>query len=194
MTQASEDDERRLASAGERWFALHVRSNCENLVLAHLRERGYAEFCPSFTTTRQWSDRKKVIRRFLFPGYIFCRLDLRDRLPVLKLPGVIGFVGSRNQPTPIPDGEIASVRTMAESGLGAKPWPFLSAGQTILIERGPLAGLEGILQQEKNTWCLVVTVQLLKRSISVQIDRSWVRPVTARRLRWHLAPEPRLSP
>jgi transcription antitermination factor NusG len=160
------------------WFALRVRSNHERVTATHLRERGFEEFSPAYKTKRQWSDRKKVIEQFLFPGYVFCRFNPQDRLPLLRMPGVVGIVGFGKGPSPIPDQEIEHVRTMVQSGLLVTPWPFLAAGQTVLIERGPLSGVEGILQEVKGTYRLVVSVHLLQRSVSAEVERSWVRPLS----------------
>jgi transcription antitermination factor NusG len=159
------------------WFALRVRSNYERMAALHLRQRGFEEFSPTYKSERQWSDRKKQIDAFLFPGYVFCRLNPNDRLPVLSVPGAVGLVGFGKGPTAIPENEIESVRRMVGSGLLVAPWPFLSAGQTVLIEKGPLRGVEGMLKEVKKTFRLVVSVHLLQRSVSVEIDRSWVRPV-----------------
>jgi transcription termination/antitermination protein NusG len=164
------------------WYALRVRSNHERVAAMHLREQGYEEFCPAYKSERQWSDRKKTMEQFLFPGYVFCRLNPDDRLPVLMMPGVVNVVGFGNQPAAIPDQEIDDVRKMIRSGLLVTPWPFLSVGQTVVLERGPLAGVEGILQQIKKTFRLVVSVQLLQRSVSTEVDRAWVRPVSASRM------------
>jgi transcriptional antiterminator NusG len=159
------------------WLALRVRSNHERVASVHLRDRGYEEFSPSYKTERQWSDRKKTVERSLFPGYVFCRLDPSNRLPVLTIPGVVGLVGFGGWPTPIPDHEIEYIRTMVRSGLLITPWPFLGPGQAVLIERGPLTGVEGVLQSIKGHLRLVVSINLLQRSVSTEVDRSWVRPV-----------------
>src|ERR1700694_5378641 len=161
------------------WFAVRVRSNQEHMAGMHLADRGYEEFTPSHTVERRWSDRKKEIEQFLFPGYVFCRVDPQNRLPVLTAPGVIGLVGCGRIPTPIPDDEIERIRRMVQSGLLVSPWPFLQAGQTVLIERGPLTGVEGILEEVKGKCRLVVSINLLRRSISAEVDRHWVRPVKA---------------
>jgi transcription antitermination factor NusG len=159
------------------WFAVRVRSNFERIAVTHLRERGYEEFAPSHKTERQWSDRKKEIDQFLFPGYVFCRFNPQDRLPVLTAPGVVDVVGWGKIPAPIPDQEIERVRRMVQSGLLVSPWPYLELGQTVLIEHGPLAGMEGILAEVKGRCRLVVSINLLKRSISAEVERSCVRPV-----------------
>jgi transcription antitermination factor NusG len=162
------------------WYAVRVRSNREHLVSVHLREHGYEQFAPSYKVERQWSDRVRKIDRFLFPGYVFCRLDPHDRLPVLMLPGVVDLIGFGKLPAPIPDAEIDRVRKMVESGLPVASWPYLTAGDTVLIESGPLAGLEGILLRTKGKYRLVVSVNLLQRSVAAEIDRGWVRPLRQR--------------
>jgi transcriptional antiterminator NusG len=159
------------------WFALRVRSNYERIAAIHLRDRGFEEFSPSFGTERQWSDRKKTKEQFLFPGYVFCRVNPKNRLPVLTIPGVVRLVGFGKEPCAVPDREIENVRTMIQSGLLVTPWPFLKHGQSVLIERGPLAGLEGIFLNAKGAFRLVVSIDLLQRSISTEVDRDWVRPL-----------------
>ena len=159
------------------WFAVRVRSNNERVAAAHLRDRGYEEFSPCWKTERRWSDRTKEMDQFLFPGYVFCRLDPLDRLPVLTAPGVVDLVGFGKIPAPIPDQEIESILRMVQSGLFVMPWPFLELGHRVLIERGPLAGVEGILDEVKGKCRLVVSVQLLQRSVSAEVDRSWIRPL-----------------
>ena len=160
------------------WFAVRVRSNRERVVSLYLREIGYEEYSPSFVAERQWSDRTKLVDQPLFPGYVFCKLDSTDRLPVLKAPGVVGLVGVGKTPIPIPAVEVERVRRMVTSGLPVMPWPYLHVGQQVLIERGPLAGLEGILERVKNRLRIVVSVTLLQRAVAAEIDRSWVRPVS----------------
>jgi transcriptional antiterminator NusG len=159
------------------WFAVRVRSNFERIAVTHLRERGYEEFAPSHKTERHWSDRKKEVDQFLFPGYVFCRFNPQNRLLVLTAPGVVDVVGWGKIPAPIPDEEIERVRRMVQSGLLVSPWPYLELGQAVLIERGPLAGMEGILVEVKGRCRLVVSINLLKRSISAEVERSCVRPV-----------------
>jgi transcriptional antiterminator NusG len=179
------DERDRVAEHGvresSRWFALRVRSNYERVAQLHLRQRGYEEFAPAYHQERSWSDRKKIVEQFLFPGYVFCRVNPSMRLPVLTIPGVVGLVGFGKIPAPVPDQEIEHVRTMVQSGLLVTPWPFLEIGQGVLIERGPLSGVEGILQEVKGRFRLVVSISLLQRSVSTEIDRNWVRPLPGRR-------------
>lgn len=143
----------------------------------YLREVGFEEYSPTFKAERRWSDRVKLIDQPLFPGYVFCKLDPFDRLPILKAPGVVGVVGVGKTPVAIPAAEMESVRRMVSSGVLVTPWPYLSVGQQVFIERGPLAGLEGLLERERTRLRIVVSVTLLQRAVSAEIDRSWVRPV-----------------
>ena len=159
------------------WFALRLRSNYERTTVAHLRERGYQEFAPSYQVEKRWSDRTKQIEQFLFPGYIFCRFNPNDRLSILTAPGVVDVVGFGKLPERIPDAEIERVRRMVDSGLPVTPYPYVQVGQAVLIERGPLTGVEGILLEVKGKTRLVVSVELLRRSVSAEVDRNAIRPI-----------------
>ena len=160
------------------WFALQVRSRYESLVAAHLGGRGYEWFLPLYESRRRWSDRIEEIEQPLFPGYVFCRLDPFNRLPILTTPGVFQIVGAGKTPLPIDASEIAAIQATIKSGLPSQPWPFLQIGQTVRIEDGPLRGLEGILLESRGHHRLVLSVTLLQRSIAVQLEAASVRPVT----------------
>ena len=114
----------------------------------------------------------------LFPGYLFCRFDVQVRLPILTTLGVISIVGTGKIPVPIPDQEIDAIQTMIRSDLHVQPWPQLVVGSRVLIEQGPLKGLEGVALDIKKKYRLFVSVPLLQRSVSVEIDREWVRPLS----------------
>lgn len=161
------------------WYVLRVRSNCERNASAHLRARGYEEFSPSYKVEAQWSDRKKMTEHFLFPSYVFCRLNPDDRLPVLTVPGAVNLLSFGAGPAPVPDQEIENVRMLVQSGLPVSPFPFLTVGQRVRLERGPLAGIEGILELVKGTSRLVVSINLLQRSVSTEVERGWVVPLPA---------------
>lgn len=168
-------DERNLT--GHPWFALRLRSNYERVAGAHLQERGFERFAPSYQVEKRWSDRTKLTDQFLFPGYVFCRFDPNDRLPVLTVPGVVDIVGFGKSPEPIPDCEIERVRRMVDSGLPLAPHPYLQVGQAVLIEEGPLSGVEGILVEMRGRARLVVSINLLQRSVSAEVDRQSIRPI-----------------
>lgn len=163
----------------ERWFALRVKSRCERVVATIARNKGFEEFLPIYQSRRHWSDRLKEVELPLFPGYVFCRLDPLHRLPLLTIPGVLHFVGIGKNPVAIEDTEVAAIRTAVQSGLTTEPWCFLETGQRVRLEDGPLAGLEGILVDASKQQRVVVSVNLLKRSVAVAIERQWAIPVNS---------------
>ena len=166
-------------STTTQWYALQVQSGLASVASTVLRGKGYEEFLPVYCSRRRWSDRVKKIDLPLFPGYLFCKFDPQDRLvPVLTTPGVIGIVGAGRKPIPVPEEEIEAVRRVLLSGLAAQPWPFLGVGSRIYIESGPLAGIEGIVTNVDKVYRLVVSVTLLQRSVAVEIDRYWARPIS----------------
>jgi transcription antitermination factor NusG len=121
----------------------------------------------------------KEVELPLFPGYLFCRLDPRDRLlPIWTTPGVIGIVGPGKIPLPVAKEEIEAVRSILGSGLTAQPWPFLGLGTRVYIEYGPLRGLEGVITSTDKVHRLVVSVELLQRSVAVEINSNWARPIS----------------
>ena len=162
------------------WFALRVKSRSEKLVASIARNKGFEEFLPLYQSRRRWSDRFKSVEVPLFPGYVFCRLNPEFRLPLLTIPGVMSFVGIGKIPVSIDEAEIDAIRTAIGAGLAAEPYPFLEVGQQVRVAEGPLAGLEGLLVEVRKQQRLVVSVSLLKRSVAVEIDRHWVRPLDAR--------------
>ena len=159
------------------WYALRVRSRFENTVATHLRGRGYEPLLPLYKSQRRWSDRSKEIELPLFPGYVICKFNPLNRLPILSIPGIVHVVGIGRTPVPIDESEIAAIQAAVKSGLPSQPWPFLQVGQRVRIEYGPLCGLEGILSGFRGHQRLVLSVTLLQRSIAVQVDAAWVRPL-----------------
>ena len=160
------------------WYAVWVKSRYENIVESHLRARGYESFLPLCKCQRRWSDRFKEIELPLFPGYVFCQFNPLNRLPILSIPGVIHVVGVGRIPVPIDESEIAVIQAAVKSGLPSQPWPFLQVGHKVRIEYGPLSGLEGILLDFRGRQRIVISVTLLQRSVAVQVDGAWVRPMS----------------
>jgi transcription antitermination factor NusG len=159
------------------WYAVRVRSRSEKSVAAIARYNGFEEFLPLYRSRRHWSDRVKSLDLPLFPCYVFCRVDPACRLQLLTIPGVQHIVGAGKTPLPVNGAEIAALQVAAQSGLPAEPWPFLRAGQRVLLERGPLAGLEGLLIEIRKNFRLLLSVNLLNRAVAVEIDHDWVTPV-----------------
>ena len=159
------------------WFALRVRCRAEKVAAAFLQGSGYEWFLPSYKCRRQWSDRIKQLEVPLFPGYLFCKFNPQDRLPVLKAPGLIAIVGIANTPIAVDEDEIAALRALVNSGLPRQPWPYLQVGQRVRIEHGALRGVEGILLDFKGVNRVVLSVTLLRRSVAAEIDGAWIIPI-----------------
>ncbi len=159
------------------WFALTVKPRHEKTVAQQLPILGVEAYLPLYRSRRRWSDRLKEVEMCLFPGYVFARFNAEHRAAVLKLPGAVSLVGFGREPAHIPEAEIQAVRDILATGLGVWPWPYLRAGERVRVVRGPLAGLRGILVREKDAWRVVVSVELLQRSVAVEIDREMLAPV-----------------
>ena len=165
------------------WFALQVRTRYEAGVADQLSRQGYDRFLPLYKLRKRWSDRNKEVDAPLFPGYLFCRFNPQDRLPILKTPGVIQIVGFKTGPAFVDEAEIRSIQTLVAAGVPHQPWPFLAAGDRVRIESGPLLGLEGILTEVRRSYRLVLSVTLLQRSVAVEIDSASVTAINPSRPR-----------
>jgi transcription antitermination factor NusG len=154
------------------WFAVQVAPRSEQRVVQHLEYKGYEAFLPTYRSKRRWKDRIKVLELPLFPNYVFCRTLSGSTGMVLTIPGAIRMVGIAGRPSVIPDDEIEAIQRISSSGRPAAPHPYICAGKKVLIAAGPLAGIVGILSQIRNDFRLLVTVELLMRSISVELGIS----------------------
>lgn len=159
------------------WYAVRVRSRFEFATSNILRDKGLEYFLPFYRSRRRWSDRVKELDVPLFSGYVFCQFDASSPLRVLTTPGVIDIVSAGRIPVPVDEDEISALRDICSSGLPLEPWPYLEVGRRILIERGPLAGTEGVVVEMKGQWRLVASISILHRSVAAEIDRDWIRPV-----------------
>lgn len=160
------------------WYAIRVRSQHEDLVARHLRVRGLESLLPLYKQQHRWSDRFKEIELPLFPGYVFCHFNPFNRLPVLTVPGVVHVVGTGKTPVPIDEEEIAAIQAAVKSGFSTQPWPFVEIGQRVRIEYGPLCGIEGILLGFRGHHRIVISITLLQRSVAVEINGEWARPLS----------------
>ena len=164
----------RHSDATSEWYVTQVWAGREQLCANHLRLRGYEVFLPCYRENRRWSDRVKKVERPLFPGYVFCRLTGDAVGNIVTTPSVIRIVGDGTRALPIPTQEIEAIQRVVALRLNVEPWQFLAVGQRVRIDAGPLRDMEGIVIQTKNRHRLIVSVSLLQRSVSVEIDSEWV--------------------
>jgi len=151
------------------WFALQVKPRHEIATARMLRNKGLEEFVPTYSSLRQWSDRQKQVEFPLFSGYIFCKFHPARKLPVITTAGVVRIVGTSCGPASIAEHEIDSIRRAVESGQKVQPHPYIAEGSKVRVENGPMAGIEGIFVGYKNRSEMIISVDLLQRSISLQI-------------------------
>jgi transcription antitermination factor NusG len=154
------------------WFAVYTRSRHEQAVKRQLDGKGIEGFLPTYSKVSQWKDRKKTVELPLFPGYLFVKIVPVTRVEVLKAFGVVSLVGDGCAPLPVPEEQILNIHRLLDAGLRYDPHPYLQIGHRVRIASGPLNGIEGILSRKKNQSRLVVSVDLIERSISIEID-SW---------------------
>jgi transcription antitermination factor NusG len=160
------------------WYAVHTRSRHEKMVASALAGKGFDAYLPLYRARRRWSDRIKELDLPLFPGYVFSRFEITDMLSVLKCAGVARVVAFGQEPAAIDPVELERVQTIVDSGLTVLPWPHLVVGEKVYLAEGPLEGVEGVIARIKGNLRLVVSVTMLQRSVAVEIDHSWVRPLS----------------
>jgi transcription antitermination factor NusG len=160
-----------------RWYAAYICANHEKSVAEQLAQRSVEHVLPLYSSMRRWKDRQVQLEVPLFPGYVFVRHALCDRLRVLQIPSVVRLVGFGGWPTAIPDGQVEILRSGLTERLRAKPHPFLAVGRKVRIVRGPLVGLEGILLRRKGRYRFVLSLEIIQRSIVVDVDGTDVVPV-----------------
>jgi transcription antitermination factor NusG len=154
------------------WYAVHTLARHEKRIAAQFEEKRVCTFLPLLRQIHRWSDRRVKVDVPMFSCYAFVRIvhTVEERLKVLRTPGVLGFVGCERQGTPIPDEQIESLRTAISENIPCFPHAFISAGRRVRIRGGSLEGVEGILERQGGDQSLVVSVELLHRSISIRVE------------------------
>ena len=159
------------------WYALHTRSRHEKVVRDQLGAKGVTNLLPLWHKRSVWKDRIKMVEVPLFSGYIFGHFPLKHKLEVLQTVGVVRIVGLNGYPLPVPNEQIEAVQTMIAQHLHYDPHPFLQEGMRVRVKRGVLRGAEGILVAKKQHYRLVISVDLIQKSVAVDIDSADVEPM-----------------
>jgi transcription antitermination factor NusG len=163
------------------WYAAYTCANHEKRVAQQLECRSVECFLPLYESVRRWKDRRVRLHLPLFPGYVFVRLALHDRLQVLEIPSVVRLVGFNGHPTPLPLEDIEAIRACLARRHPMQPHGYVQRGQRVRVLSGPLEGLTGIVVRQKNCTRFVISLELLMRSVAVEIDISHFDPHTAPR-------------
>jgi transcription antitermination factor NusG len=155
---------------GPHWYALYTNPRHEKVVAKQLEERCVENFLPLYRTWRRWKDRRKQVDLAVFPGYVFVRIEEQNKLQVLKTPGAVNLVSFNGRLAALPEPEIEALRNALDNQVFAEPCPYLRIGRKVRVVRGPMAGAEGILSRKKDRYRVVISVEVLMRSVALEID------------------------
>lgn len=160
-----------------RWYAVYTCAQHEKSVAKQLAVRSVECFLPLYEKVRRWKDRRVKIQFPLFAGYVFARLSLKDRLRAVQVPGIVRLVGFNGNPTPLPDDEILALRNGLSAAHGAEPCSYVLVGRPVRIVSGPLTGLEGILVKKRSGMRFVISLHLIQRSVTVEVQAADLEPI-----------------
>ncbi|HKX29420.1 MAG TPA: UpxY family transcription antiterminator [Blastocatellia bacterium] len=161
------------------WFALQTKPKNEKKVESLLKQKNYECFAPVYRLKRKWSDRTVEIDSPLFPGYVFCQFNPSVLGKAISTQGVVRIVGFGGKPIEVSLEEIEALDRLSQSHLLREPWKYLPEGTRVLVETGPLAGVQGIICTDKNTSHLIISVTLLQRSVAIQLDENTAISIVA---------------
>lgn len=163
------------------WFAVYTVPRHEKQICQHLQMKEVSSFLPLYTAVHQWKTGPARVELPLFPNYLFVHITNEERHKVLSLSGVRGIVGSGSKPAPLPDSDIACLRQSLEAGW-IEPHPYLKVGTQVRIVRGPLAGVEGVLIRRKSVMKVVLSIDLIMKSLAVEVSSADLEPVQASKI------------
>jgi transcription antitermination factor NusG len=167
LSQGAQGEQALLAEP--HWYAAYTCAQHEKRVAEQLKERAVEQFLPLYASVRRWKDRRMRLELPLFPGYVFVFLALRDRLSVLQVPGVVHLVSFGGHPARLDADQMETLRKGLKE-LRAEPHPYLTVGRRVRIRSGPLQDTEGILLRRKNRYRVILCMDLIMRSVAVEVD------------------------
>jgi transcriptional antiterminator NusG len=160
------------------WYAVYTKPRHERKVNAHLIQEGMTTFLPEMERWSRRKDRKKKVSYPIFPGYLFINMELNgsSRLKVIKTKGVVRILGNKGIPIAIPENQIEAIQRIVDNNKEISPYPYMKTGQMVRVISGPLNGVEGIFISDKGKGKLIISVDILQRSVSVAIEETNVEP------------------
>lgn len=154
----------------QEWYAVYTKSRHEKVAEINLNNRGVTTFLPLREVVSRWKDRNKTINVPLFPSYVFVKIGFMDMHKVMYAKGVLKVVGCNDTPVPVPAEQVEAIRTLVQSKLKYDPYPYLDKGREVLIKNGPLQGVIGKIMEKRSKHRFVLAIDLIKRSVSVEVD------------------------
>jgi transcription antitermination factor NusG len=152
------------------WYVAYTYPRHEKRVADHIHRAGVECYLPLYTAVHQWNKRRAKVELPLFPGYVFVRIALANRLRVLTAPGVAYLVGTKGEPTPLADAEIEPLRDCLGRKLNCEPVDYLNAGNRVRVIAGPLCGLQGVIVRRSGGTRFIVSIDLIMRSMAINVD------------------------
>ena len=154
------------------WYALYTVARHEKLLAGQIEKRGFESFLPLYRSVRRWKDRRKELEMVLFPGYVFVQIAPEKMIHVLQLPGAVRVVAFNGQPAAVPLQEIEVLRSRLSNACRMEPHPYLCVGRRVRVRSGPMQGLEGIIQRRPDRCRVIFTIDLIMRSVAVEVDEA----------------------
>lgn len=159
-----------LSNPSKEWYAVYTVVRHEKVVSATLCGNNIETFLPIMEVTSQWKDRRKKVQLPLFPGYLFVNIRLQDRWNVLNTRGVVKVLGVNGNPIPVPVEQISSIKRLIENKIKCDPYSYFASGREVLVINGPLQGIKGKIIGRRGNYRLVLSVDVIQRSVSVEVD------------------------
>jgi len=171
MSKAFDEELHWSEPVAEAWYAIYTRFQHEKSAAALLQRKNFEVFLPTYRSVHQWCDRNQLVTLPLFPCYLFLRTNVDRKVDVLRTAGVRWFVENAKRACEVSDAEIETLRRVCSTGVGVLPHPFLRHGDHVRVRTGPLAGTEGFFVRTKNQYRVVISVELLRKGVSAEVDR-----------------------
>jgi transcription antitermination factor NusG len=159
------------------WYAAYTYPRHERSVEKNLAALGVDVFCPTFSVENSWKDRRVTIHCPLFPGYVFTRIHLSERIKVISHPSVLRLLSFNGVPVPIPDCEIDAIRLCVVARCKLESHPFVETGMRARVRDGLFSGVEGIVIRKNNKLGLVVSISAIHQSVVLDIDPGSLQPL-----------------
>jgi len=168
-----------------RWYAVYCKHRHERAAAERLASRGFPIYLPEYHTRVKWGARQREVKKNLMPGYLFvqAKMDVGNYVRVLQTPSVVKLVGNAwPRLSWIPEEQMESMRLVLESREKFEEVAYWRVGDQIEVVAGPLAGLRGLYAGEGNhKGSVIVSIDLLQRSVSVAVNAADLRLVSALR-------------
>jgi transcription termination/antitermination protein NusG len=163
-------------SPAPQWYAAYTLSRHEKKAALHLETRGVETFLPLYDSTRNWNGRRERIKLPLFPGYLFVYINACDRMRVLESPSIVRLISSSGKLTPLPETDVQALKAALKIRT-SQPFPFFATGRRVQVKRGPLRGLVGVVMRNARELRVVITIETIMRSFSVELDYGDLEPI-----------------